>query len=35
MAIALLSATEQVEAKDAKVDLVSKVFRDGEYTPHV
>lgn len=35
VAIALLSATAQVEAKDAKVDLVSKVFRDGKYTPHV
>ena len=34
-ALALTAATTQVAAKDADKNHVSKVFRDGEYTPHV
>ena len=35
VASAMLSASMQVQADEAKSDHVSKVFRDGEYSPHV
>jgi hypothetical protein len=35
VALVLLSASTQVEAKGDKVDHVSKAFRDGTYAPYV